>query len=180
MADTIILIGLSGAGKTSTAKLLAERLNFACLDSDQSIEEKTGLTISELFKQQGEAEFRTLENQWLQNLDSSADFEKKRNQGRVIACGGGLPITPGNIEKLNCLGTTIYLQAGEEILAQRIGQDQSRPLLSDTNDIVVKIKTMLASRRKLYEQAHLTIDTNHKSVPEVADEIQRILTNTTL
>ncbi len=179
MSETIILIGLSGAGKSSIAHELAQRLNFEYLDSDQSIEEKTGQTISELFQQRGEAEFRLLENQWLNSLPQGTE-NGEIHRGQVIACGGGLPIAAGNIEKLNGLGTTIYLQAEETVLAHRIGNGQNRPLLSGSEDIVVKIKAMLASRRNRYEQAHMTIDTSHKTVAEVADEIQRILTNTTL
>ncbi len=179
MVETIILVGLSGAGKSSIAQVLAQRLNFEYIDSDQFIEEKTGQTISELFQQKGEAEFRLLENQWLKSLPHKPE-SGENHRGRVIACGGGLPIAAGNIEKLNHLGMTIYLQAEETVLAARIGKAQNRPLLSGSEDLVVKIKTMLASRRSRYEQAHMTIDTSHKTVAEVADEIQRILTNTTL
>jgi shikimate kinase len=86
------------------------------------------------------------------------------------------------MEKLKILGQTIYLTAQVETLAKRIGSQDSRPLLAanEPEQLTEKIRALLTRRQKIYEQAHLTIDTDAKTVAEVVAEIQRILTNTTL
>ncbi|MBP6744679.1 shikimate kinase [bacterium] len=177
MSRNIILLGPSGAGKSSTAKLLSEILSRPCLDCDKAIEAKTGQSIATLFKDHGEEAFRAIENQLLDEL-----LAQKNLEPQVIACGGGLPIGDGNMEKLKILGQTIYLTAQVETLAKRIGSQDSRPLLAanEPEQLTEKIRALLTRRQKIYEQAHLTIDTDAKTVAEVVAEIQRILTNTTL
>jgi shikimate kinase len=177
VSKTIILLGPSGAGKSSTAKLLSETLSCPCLDCDKAIEAKTGQSIAALFKEHGEERFRAIENQLLDEL-----LAQKNLMPQVIACGGGLPIGDGNMEKLKILGQTIYLTAQVETLAKRIGSQDSRPLLAanEPEQLTEKIRQLLTRRQKIYEQAHLTIDTDAKTVAEVVAEIQRILTNTTL
>lgn len=184
MSRNIILLGPSGAGKSSTAILLSEKLALPCFDCDAVIEEKAGQSIASLFKENGEAAFRAHENQLLDLL--LTDFAEQKligsHQPRVIACGGGLPIGTGNMEKLKTLGQTIYLTAEVETLAKRIASQGSRPLLApdQPEQLIDKIKQLLTCRRHIYEQAHLTIKTDGKTVPEVVAEIQRILTNATL
>jgi shikimate kinase len=176
LSRNIILLGPSGAGKSSTAKLLSEKLSRPCLDCDRTIEERAGQSIATLFKEQGEQAFRAMENQLLDELLA------QENDNQVIACGGGLPIGDGNMEKLKNLGQTIYLSAQVETLAKRIGSQGSRPLLAadQPEQLTDKIRELLTRRSKIYEQAHLTINTEAKTVAEVVAEIQRILTNTTL
>lgn len=177
MSRNIILLGPSGAGKSSTASLLSERLALPCLDCDAVIEEKAGQSIASLFMEQGEQAFRDLENQLLDKL-----VDELLEEPKVIACGGGLPIGNGNMEKLKTLGQTIYLTAEVETLAKRIASQGSRPLLApdQPEQLIDKIEQLLTCRRHIYEQAHLTIKTDGKTVPEVVAEIQRILTNATL
>jgi shikimate kinase len=141
------------------------------------LKQKTGQSIATLFKDHGEEAFRAIENQLLDEL-----LAQKNLEPQVIACGGGLPIGDGNMEKLKILGQTIYLTAQVETLAKRIGSQDSRPLLAanEPEQLTEKIRALLTRRQKIYEQAHLTIDTDAKTVAEVVAEIQRILTNTTL
>jgi len=206
LSRNIILLGPSGAGKSSTASLLSEKLALPCLDCDSVIEAKAGQSIASLFKEQGEAAFRALENQLLDQLLDELQEEPREelleenleeqlpnqnlakqkltgpHQPKVIACGGGLPIGSGNMDKLKTLGQTIYLTAEVETLAKRISSQGSRPLLApdQPEQLIDKIKQLLTCRRHIYEQAHLTIKTDGKTVPEVVAEIQRILTNATL
>ncbi len=177
MSRNIILLGPSGAGKSSTASLLSEKLALPCLDCDAVIEAKAGQSIASLFKEQGEAAFRALENQLLDQL-----LNELLDEPKVIACGGGLPIGNGNMEKLKNLGQTIYLTAEVETLAKRLASQGSRPLLApdQPEQLIDKIKQLLTCRQHIYEQAHLTIKTDGKTVPEVVAEIQRILTKATL
>ena len=182
MSKNIILLGPSGAGKSSTALLLSEKLSLPCLDCDSVIEAKAGQTIASLFKEQGEESFRALENQLLDDLLVNQSSSDGKNKAQVIACGGGLPIGTGNMDKLKTLGQTIYLTAKVETLAKRIGDQKNRPLVTAEKPEAVfdNISKLLTRRQKIYQQAHLTIDTENKTVAEVVTEIQRILTNTTL
>ncbi|CAN5285994.1 shikimate kinase AroK [soil metagenome] len=182
MSKNIILLGPSGAGKTSTAQLLSEVLSLPCLDCDSIIEAKAGQTIAALFEEQGEEVFRALENQLLDDLIANMAIANQRNSAQVIACGGGLPIGAGNMDKLKTLGQTIFLTAKVETLAKRIGSQKNRPLLlaEKPEAVFANIDRLLTIRQSTYEQAHLTIDTENKTVAEVVAEIQRILTNTTL
>lgn len=119
-----------------------------------------------------------MENQLLDQLL----LESAKLPPKVIACGGGLPIGEGNMQKLKILGQTIYLTAKVETLAKRIGEHSNRPLLAPEKPaaLIDSISQLLTRRKSVYEQAHMTIDTDGKTVAEVVAEVQRILTNTTL
>lgn len=91
--ENIILIGFMGCGKTSVGKRLARRLNYSFTDTDQMIEKKAGCTINQIFDTKGEAFFREMETELLEEMRSS--FRQT-----VIATGGGLPVKKPNRELL--------------------------------------------------------------------------------
>jgi shikimate kinase len=101
-----------GAGKSTIGKSLASHLGIPFIDSDHEIEHQVGKSIPEIFETQGEAEFRELETQFIQNLSRSESY--------VLSTGGGLPCFNDNVLFLNNLGVTIYLNNSSEILAKRI------------------------------------------------------------
>lgn len=161
----MILIGYMGSGKSTIGKRLARSMNYEFVDTDQWIEQQQQCKIREIFDQQGEAYFRSLETQLLIQLSS-------RKKPMVISTGGGMPCQEGNIELLQKLGTVIYLKASPEILVQRLSGDKSRPLLrgSNLND---KVKQMLAIRDPLYKlAAHEVIVTDGLTLEKTVELIQ--------
>lgn len=164
----LILLGPSGAGKSSCAKILAEQTKLSLVDSDKLIAEGTGMSPQQIFATMGEATFRELENQLLDSLfEETAAF--------VLACGGGLPIFPGNIEKLNRLGLTVYLKAGPQALAKRVLASEARPMLDGEGDLVNRVSQLLAKRAPVYEKAQFTVDTTGMTVEETVQTILNYL-----
>lgn len=101
MRKNIVLIGMMGSGKTTVGRLLAQRLGRELADTDALIEQRTGRSIPDIFAQDGEAAFRTLELELCRELAGG--------QGLVIACGGGLPTQEEAIAALKENGLVFWL-----------------------------------------------------------------------
>ena len=174
MKKNIVLIGFMGCGKTTVGTVLAEKLSYRFLDTDQYIEEKEQMTISEIFEKEGEAHFREIETERLQEL---LDMQ----EGAVISSGGGLPLRKVNADLLKKLGFVIYLKVQKETVLERLAGDTTRPLLQ-CEDPAKKVEDLLAYRDPIYEVgAHMVVSVDGKTVDEIAEEILRnyhILQNT--
>lgn len=166
MKNNIVLIGFMGSGKTTVGEALAQELSYGFLDTDQYIEKKEQMTISQIFAEKGETYFRGVETSSLQELVS--DLE-----GTIISSGGGLPLRPENAKLLKQLGFTIYLKASQETIWERLKEDTTRPLLQCENP-QKKIQDLLDYRDPIYEVgAHMVVSVDDKSVEEIAGEILR-------
>jgi shikimate kinase len=144
--DNIILIGFMGSGKSSVGRMLARRLRFQFLDTDQLVEDRARMAIKDIFAGPGgEAAFRDRETAALESLLVSTH----RN---VIATGGGIVTQPRNIPLLRQLGWVVLLQADPDELFKRVARNHDRPLLR-VKDPRAKVHEMLAIRQPLYEQA---------------------------
>lgn len=165
----VILVGQMGAGKSTVARLVAERRpGFAAVDLDALVEARAGAPIAEIFRTRGEPAFRALEAEVLAELLTSAE-------PLVIATGGGAPCQPGAIERMRAAGVVIWLCAPPEVLAARALGD-TRPLLSglDHAGAARYLASQLEVRRPFYEQAQLVIDAA-LSPDDVASAIDRAL-----
>ena len=152
----LFLVGLMGAGKTTVGRQLAKRLNKRFLDSDQEIEERTGVKIATIFEIEGEMGFRAREARVIAELCEGADI--------VLATGGGVVLDPANRTLLAAHGYVIYLRAQPRDLWQRTRHDKSRPLLQGV-DPLARFEELFAIRDPLYrEVADLTIDTGRQGV----------------
>jgi shikimate kinase len=185
----IILIGLSGTGKTSCAQILASDAGLKLLDTDKVIQEKAGQSVAEIFAASGEAHFRKLERDLITGLLA----QNPSLERTVISVGGGLPTYEDNIDLLKQLGFTVFLNTDPATLSARLGDELAaksglRPLLGDgckagsdnsahLSTLEKKLADQLAKRLKYYSQAHLTVSTAGKSKQEVCAEIQTILIN---
>ena len=103
-----------GCGKTTTGKKLAKKLGYSFLDLDKEIEKQQKNTIAQIFESKGEDYFRKLEHQFL------TDFNLNKNT--VVSCGGGTPCFYNNMEMMNKIGYTVYIQMTTEALFSRLKQ----------------------------------------------------------
>ena len=162
----VVLIGFMGSGKTTVGRRLAQRLGYTFIDTDQFIEGELGCTIAEVFSIQGEAYFRALESRVADRL--------KGLQNVVISTGGGMPIGPGNLERLRAAGTVVFIKAGLEDILARLERDTRRPMLKG-GDLRERVQQLLGERLPTYEQADLVVESHGKSVNRVCGEIIRHL-----
>lgn len=153
MHTRIIIIGFMGCGKTTHGKRLAKNLNYRFIDLDQWIENRSELTVAEIFAQQGEEAFRDMETEAIKLLS--------KEENVVISTGGGAPCHNNNMELLQAVGQTIYLKLSPKALASRLTYSKTkRPLLSGKRqeELVPLIEVMLSERIPFYENAAIIID----------------------
>lgn len=162
MYKNIVLVGFMGAGKTTIASLLAEKLKRKYVSTDDMIIHKERTSISVIFKQKGEPYFRELEREIVSKLS--------RQGGLVIDCGGGIVLQEENIIDLKKNGIIIFLKASADAVHERTKKTTHRPLLRVANPRQ-KIEELLVKREPYYKQADLTIDTSAKTADEVVHGI---------
>lgn len=162
----IYLTGFMGAGKTSVGKTLSKEIHVPVIDTDEVIVANEGRTIDTIFSEEGEEYFRNVETKVLQSLPL---------QDVIITTGGGIILRKENREFMTKHGTTFFLYCSPEHTYERLKNDASRPLLAGNKK--QEIITRLHARLPLYREADYTIDTSHKSILEVANEIKKQLIN---
>jgi shikimate kinase len=157
----IVIIGPMGAGKTTVAGLLAERLGTSVRDTDHDVEATAGRPISEIFVDDGEAAFRALER--------AAVAEALARHDGVLALGGGAVLDPGTRDLL-AGHDVVFLRVGLSDAVKRVGLGTSRPML--LGNVRGRIKTLLDERTPVYESvATLAVDTDGRTPEDVAEEI---------
>lgn len=150
----IFLIGYMGAGKTTAGKELAKVLELEFIDLDHFIQARYQQTVSQLFQDVGEGEFRKIESSVLKEV---GEFENV-----VISTGGGTPCFFDNMEYMNKAGTTVYLNAAPEALAARLNTcKEKRPLIKDKNEeeLFAFVVESLEKRNPYYTQAQIIFET---------------------
>jgi shikimate kinase len=159
----ILLVGMMGAGKTTTGRLVADKLGWDYLDSDVEVEKKTGLTVPALFARDGEVAFRDAEAEVLRTACA-------RTEPVVISVAGGAVLRPENRDLVRQSGRVIWLRARPGTLAARVGDGVGRPLLD--GDPGAALRALDAVRRPFYaEVADETIDVDDLSPDEVGAQI---------
>ena len=162
----IYLMGFMGCGKSKVGRIIAQKLGWPFLDTDDCIVEEAELTIPEIFEQMGEPHFRELEKNCIEKVASL--------NGHVISLGGGAIIDPENWEHICRSGMTVTLSYPPEILAARLEKKSDRPLLNETEgkSRLIKIIDLLNKRESYYRRADLVLHLN-KEVP--ADRVAETL-----
>lgn len=160
----IYLVGFMGCGKSTVGALLAEEIGWRFIDLDQRIEQEQKCSIASIFESQGEAEFRQIESKALQQVIQ----ETYRGRATVASLGGGAFPWPGNREKLEDSGVTIWLDSPFERVEARVARQDHRPLARDPQ----RFRELFELRRPLYAKADYTIpfDTDNAN-----DAVQAIL-----
>ena len=163
MTSHILLVGMMGAGKTTTGKLVAHRLRWNYKDSDADVEAATGLTVPELFARDGEPAFRAAEASVLTR--ACAD-----ESPTVISVAGGAVLSAENRRLIRSSGTVVWLRARPETLAARVGDGAGRPLLGD--DPTEAMVRLFEERAPYYaEVADAVIDVEGLPAEVVADRV---------
>ncbi len=166
----IFLVGYRGTGKSTVARLLAERLGWAWVDADAELEARHG-PIPQIFAREGEAVFRDYESAILEELC--------RGSQQVIATGGGVVLPEANRQRMKQAGTVIWLTADADMIWQRLQADEAagRPRPALTIGGREEIVQLLQAREPLYQAcADWTVETGHRAPAEIVEEILRRLT----
>jgi shikimate kinase len=158
----IVLVGLMGAGKSTVGRRLARRLGLPFIDSDEAIEDTAGLSAGELFERYGDADFRDGERRLVARLIDGTV--------RVIATGGGAYVDPATRKLLNDRAITVWLDAPVDILTERTGRRNTRPLLRDGNRAGT-LKRLAAERGAAYAEAHIRVRSGDGAHRDVVDSI---------
>lgn len=158
----IVLVGIMGAGKSTVGRRLAKRLGLPFIDSDAAIEDASGYSAAEVFERFGENDFRDGERRLVARLMDG--------EVRVIATGGGAYVEPQTRKLLNEMAITVWLDAPINVLADRTGRRDTRPMLRN-GDREQTLKRMMAERKALYAQAHIHITSGDGAHGNVVDAI---------
>jgi shikimate kinase len=149
-APGVYLTGFMGSGKTTIARVLAERLGWDFIDLDAEIENTERATVTEIFESRGELEFRRIESEILRNVMRKIE----RGMASVIALGGGSFVQPANAELLENHGISIWLDCPFEIIERRITEPGARPLARDPE----AFRKLFEERRAAYSRASYRVE----------------------
>jgi shikimate kinase len=159
----VLLIGMMGAGKSTTGRLLAERLGWPYLDSDDEVERQTGRTVPEIWKADGELAFRTEESRVLAQACAS-------NGPAVVSVAGGAVLEADNRVRIRQAGLVVWLRADVATLASRVGAGAGRPLLE--GGPAAALARLSEERAPLYSDlADLVFDVDTMTPPQVVEHI---------
>jgi len=169
MKGNIFLIGFMGTGKSTIARELEKMLHTECMEMDEMIVKRQGMSIPDIFEQYGEDYFRDAESKLLMDL--------KKKENVIVSCGGGVVVRPENIGYMKESGTIILLSATPQTVYERVKNNTNRPILNG-NMNVEYIAGLMEKRREKYERAaDITIITDNKNVEEICKEIIKSLEN---
>ena len=162
----VILTGFMGSGKSSVGRILAKRLGCRFVDLDAEIVAIAGRSINDIFAHDGEQAFRSME---------SACLERVLGGGRsVVATGGGVVILDENRCSMRNRGVVINLVVSLPLVLKRLHGAIDRPLFAGGNT-PNSVKLLMDGREQFYADADIRIDTDGKSVEDVAAEILRFV-----
>lgn len=168
MAPKAVLIGLPGSGKSTIGRRLAKSMDVPLLDTDIAVEKTTGRTIADIFANDGEPEFRRIEEEVIRDALATHDG--------ILSLGGGAVTTEGVREALRG-HTVIYLEISAAEGVRRTGGSTVRPLLAGP-DRSEKFKALMAERVPLYRKvATIKVNTNHRNPGAVVRYIAARLDN---
>ena len=147
---SIVLVGLMGAGKTCVGRRLAKRMGLPFIDADAEIEKAAAMSVSEIFENYGEAEFRDGERRVIARI--------LRENTCVLATGGGAFMNSVTRQTILAGATSVWLKADLDVLVSRTSGRQHRPLLRGKEPRVV-LEKLINERYPVYAEADLAVDT---------------------
>jgi len=167
MQKNIVLIGMRGSGKTTIAHLLSRQLQCKMLDTDKEIESHEKMRSGKIINKFGIKFFREKEKALLRKIHP---------QNTIIATGGGIVLDLENRKILKKMGVIVYLFARPKILAKRIGNPETRPLLTNSKTMEDDQKILFKERNMIYKNlADHVINTEKLTPEETTQKIKSLL-----
>lgn len=153
------------SGKTTVGQALAERLGWDFIDSDQQVEARTGRTVADIWRAEGEQGFRRLEREALEEAMAST-----AERPAVVVAAGGTVLDPENRALLRRHPPVVWLRARPETSAERAGSGDSRPLLG--SEPLAALVRLGEERRPHYEEvADAVVDVDHLTPDQVVERV---------
>jgi shikimate kinase len=170
----IFLVGFMGSGKSTLGPILANTLGYDSYDIDKLIEKKAGKKIVDIFREDGEPAFRTLERETLQE---AASFKRS-----IVSLGGGTITNETNFQIARTHGVLLYLKLSPEEIVQRVQHRNDRPMLRDEHGNQLKgealrqrVGELLAAREPFYTRADIILSADNMRIGITVDEIVKQL-----
>jgi shikimate kinase len=166
--QSLVLIGMMGAGKTSVGRRLAEKLGMKFIDADHEIESAAGKSIPEIFADHGEAYFREGERRVISRLLETSQ--------QVLATGGGAFMNEETRQQVKAKALSVWLKADVDLLLRRVSKRNNRPLLAQGDPRSI-LENLIRLREPIYAEADITVtsrDAHHSQT--VNDVIRAIAT----
>jgi shikimate kinase len=160
--QSVVLIGMMGAGKTSIGLRLSRALGLPFRDADREIELAAGTSIANIFAEIGEQAFRQSERQIIARLLAG--------ERHVLALGGGAFMDPATRARVRERATSIWLRAGLDELVRRTARRNDRPLLHGV-DPRARLHALLEERAPVYAEADLVVDSDRAPIGIVVETI---------
>ncbi|MBR3427533.1 MAG: AAA family ATPase [Bacteroidales bacterium] len=167
--DRIYIVGYMGAGKTTTARRLAQRMGWEVVDTDALFEEKYKISVHDFFNKYDEPLYRKLEAEVLK--------ETEKLKHVVVSTGGGTACYFDNMEWMNGHGTTVFLRINEKSVVDRLlHAKRKRPLAAGKSEVELKafVNRHYAERLPYYEKAQITVKAEDLDLEGLASRIQEL------
>ena len=165
---TIALVGLMGVGKSTIGRRLAAALGLPFRDADQEIEKAAGRSISEIFAERGEEEFRAGERRVIARLLDEGPH--------VLSTGGGAFMNPKTRALIREKAVSVWLKADLEVLVRRVSRKDTRPLLAGRDPREV-LERLMIERYPVYALADIVVETDDRpagaTVETIMDALKR-------
>ena len=158
----IVLIGMMGAGKTTVGRRLAAKLGRHFADSDEEVEKAAGMTIEDIFRTRGEADFRAGEVKVIARLLKDGNI--------VLGTGAGAFINPDTRQLIKASALSVWIKADFELLFQRVSRRSNRPLLKTANPRET-LQKLIEARYPIYAEADVTVVSRDVPQDQVAIEV---------
>jgi len=166
-----------GSGKSTVTPRLARGLGYDSMDLDAEISRFLGMSIPAIFDVLGESEFRSTESSKLRETAALSNV--------VVSLGGGSVNAEENLRFCIENGYLVYLRASVSFLSDRLSVSlRNRPKLFSADGemlegdaLEARVDELLATRVNHYESAHLIVDIDDKTPPEIVRAIQQSISN---
>lgn len=165
---SLVLVGLMGAGKSAIGRRIASRLQMKFLDADTEIETAAGQSISNIFAEHGEAYFRDREEKIIERLLVDGPL--------ILATGGGAFMSSVTRNNIKTHGVSVWLRAELDVLMERVGRRDHRPLLQTSNPTEVMQK-LIDERYPIYSQSDITVESRDVAHEVIVQEILKAIAN---